>query len=131
MKKYFSKIIHFSLILPLALATVMCCQFSWTKPAAASVNIEKSMPACHLHKNKPSTPSKNNCSCCATKQLQAEQASKISLDGLKTVNHFVFLSVLPAQSSALKTKFNLAYLHGPPGLYADISLYIQNHNLRL
>ena len=136
MKKYSSTILNFCLIVTVSLATVLCCPFSAKQAMATSgfsVNMskaEKAMPACHSQRPKADATKKGDCSCCLNKQLQADQLGKISFNSALILSGYAFLNVLP-QSLVLKTKFNLAYLDGPPGPISPTPHYIHFHNFRI
>ena len=130
MKKYLTKITVSSLILTFSLASTLCCHsFAATTPS--SIKTEHAMPSCHAHKNKAAAPVKGTCDCCVTKQLPADSAANISLNIPKVILGDLSSNILSNPFSIIKTKFNLAYLDGPPGPISDIPLYIQSHNFRI
>ena len=129
MKTYLSKIAVSCLILTFSLASTFCCH-SFAAMVPSSIKIER-VPACHTHQDKTSTPVKGTCDCCVTKQLPADSADKISLNIPKVIIGSLSSNILAVQFCPLKTKFNLAYLDGPPGPVAQSPLYLQSHNFRL
>ena len=129
MKKYFSKMVTAALIPTLSLATILCCDLSVIKVAKAA---ESTMPACHRPKAKAAVPVKSKCDCCAHKQLQADVPTKASFQIPQTpVLGYAFLDILSASSVVFKSKFNLAYLNGPPGPISESPRYIHFHNFRI
>ena len=137
MKKQFLAIVNFCLIVTVSLATVLCCNFSATQTAAVGRSsvvmskMEKAMPACHAQRNQADAPMRTDCNCCISKQLQAEQPTKISFNPAPIFSSYALLDVLSQQSFAPKAEFNLAYLNGPPGPISDTPLYIHLRNFRI
>ena len=128
MKTYLSKIAVSFLIVTFFLASTFCCHsFAATTPS--SLKTQHALPAYHAHKT--SVPAKGTCDCCVTKQLPADSAASISLNIPKIILGYLSSNVLTVQFPPLKTKFNLAYLDGPPGPNSKTPLYIQSHNFRL
>ena len=132
MKKYFCKILTFSLIPAIFSAAVLCCPYLKTAEAghfSCLLNVEKPMPACHAHHGKADATAKTE-NCCKL-QLPADHPPKISLNIPQTVNGLVLLNILFPQKFVLKDQFNFACLDGPPGWESDPPLYILSHNFRI
>lgn len=111
-------------------ATVLCCSFSGVAQASGTLaNIEKPLPACHAQSGKTNVPAQEG-DCCKP-QLQAEQSARTILSATQIVTDLIPVEFLPQQIFALKGKFNLAYLDGPPGPVSETPLYITVHNFRL
>ena len=132
MKKVSSKILASGLILAVFLATVLCCNFSVAAQSNGSHCLvkkpETSTSTCHYCKT--GTKSKSESSCCL-KQLQADQPTQISLNFQQVDTSHTPLDVLPQTNPFLKTKFNLAYLDGPPGPISNTPFYILSHSFRI
>ena len=138
MKKYFSKVIGSNLIITIAFATVLCCHPSSTASAASITNTAeaKSSHDFKLAKKvilvcrhcKPGASDKTDKTCCI-KQFQAVVPNQISLNTdilkLSVIHHF------DQQVYFFQSKFNLAYLDGPPGQTSPIPLYILTHHFRI
>ena len=129
MKKYFSKISISFLILTFSLASTLCCHsFAAT---SSSVKTDRALPACHAHKNRSESPVKGTCDCCVSKQSSADSAVNFSLRVPQILLGYLSLNMLSSPFSPVKTKFNLAYLDGPPGHYSEIPLYLKSHAFRI
>ena len=135
MKNYFSKVVGSSLIIAVTFATVLCCHPS----SAASITNTAEAKSSHDFKLakkvilvcrhcKPNTSNKTDKTCCI-KQFHAVVPNQISL-----TTNILQLSVirhLDQQGYFLQSKFNLAYLDGPPGQTSQIPLYILTHHFRI
>ena len=129
MKKYFSKISISFLILTFSLASTLCCHsFAAT---SSSVKTDRALPACHAHQDKAAAPIRGACDCCVTKQLPADSTANISLNIPKVTFSYLSSNILSNPFSIIKTRFNLAYLDGPPGHYSEIPLYLKSHAFRI
>ena len=138
MKKYFSKMVGSSLIIAVAFATVFCCHPSSVASAASTTNTAETKSSHDFklakkvilvcHHCKPSTSNKTDKTCC-TKQFQAVVPNPISLNAnilqLSVIRH------LDQPAYFFHSKFNLAYLYGPPGQTSQIPLYILTHHFRI
>ena len=129
MNKTFSKVLSLGVIFALGLAAVLCCDLS--KKVNAAETGSKHCSACLIpHTNKAQTPSQDNGSCCRPK-LQAYSLNTVSLNIAPSLTGFTPVILKSEQTIALKTNFNLTFLHGPPGSISDTPLYIDFHNLRI
>src|SRR5438045_1463096 len=124
MRNHFPKIIISGLILTLAAATVLCCNFSWAQAAS------KAMPGCHMHKDKAQSQ-KGNGDCCIDKRLQAELPTKISFPIFQLIAGYVSLCFFFPKLFSIENQFNFAYLNGPPGPISPPPLYINLRNFRV
>ncbi len=136
MKKTISNIVGSILILPTALATILCCNFSGiaqAKSASAMFSkTESAMPSCHANPLHQSNSTKSNALCCHV-QLQANLLTKFSLDTLPTVSNLFPTDLILTHSAILKNKFNLAFLDGPPvpGSVFETPRFIHFRNIRI
>ena len=135
MKKYFSRVMSSSLMIVVAFATVVCCHPSSTASTASTAEAKsshdlkfarKGMLVCHHCK--PSTSNKTDKTCCI-KQFQAVVPNQISLN--TNIPQLSFIRHLNQHGYSLQSKFNLAYLDGPPGQTSQIPLYILTHHFRI
>ena len=136
MKNFFRKTVILSSAFMLALATVVCCNMAMAKAGGDNVStgtMDKSMPACHSHRTKPSSPVQSDCNCCLTKKfLQSDSLTKISFyHPSQVILGYAPISVLPQPCSVVKSSYNLAFLDGPPGPLADSPLYIHFRSIRI
>ena len=136
MKKYFSKIVIFSLTAALSFASILCCDFSKLgnvkvgQSHVVKAKAKNSMPACHAKQKDANAPVRSDCNCCA-KRLQADQPVKISIDAPQAQLVLVLADDLSKYSLYANLKFKSAYLNGPPGTVIDDPLFISLHNIRI
>ncbi len=131
MNRSLSKIAVFSLILTFSSASILCCHSKAEASSLSSlIKAQQALPPCHTHKAKTSTPVKNNCDCCVTKQSQADSPISLSSNVPQVMLGYLSSNFSLTQV-CIKNKFNLAYLDGPPGPIAEIPLYLQSHNFRI
>lgn len=126
MNKMFAKITSVFTLSVFLMAAVLCC----CTQQSVHASTEKKLPACHAQKAKADSPVKTDCSCCTSKQLQADSNAKVTLQA-PSVNAMPIAALLEVDIHHLiKQKFNLAYLDGPPGLLSEVPLYLLFRSIR-
>lgn len=129
MKQCLSEILASGLILSVFLATVLCCNVFVASSEANTAM--KDMPGCHMNKGISDTPSTDHDNSCCKPQLHADTIVKASFNFTQIALDFSVVDIFTYQPTALKDKFNLAYLDGPPGPTSEIPLYLITHSFRI
>ncbi len=96
-----------------------------SSPCALGKNAKKTSSCC-----KGGAAAKTESKCCF-QQLQAEQPVLISFNFSNTVINHVSFNVFSIQPGVIKSKYNLAYLDGPPGPISVAPRYISFRSFRV
>ena len=115
-----------SVVVALAFAaSIICCC-----TAKAFVQGALVKPACQHCPQKTAKSDSSKHECCLVKASAAEEAPVFTLAASVAKAVMAFEQTTYAVVK-IHTKFNLAYLNGPPGPISSVPLYIQSRSIRV
>jgi len=86
---------------------------------------------CDSSQGKTSHSSEKHCDCYVIKMVNADITAKTFLAAPGSISQQWFILNNFFSNKSVDVKYNLSYMHGPPGPIAVVPLYIQFHSFRI